>query len=213
VGPNTSSADEWDEASELESELDEDEADEREEERQSEIFVHLRHTSLGDCVKNRDLKTTGIILNVSETRLHIVLTTLRLISEDPNVPEPVSLYAMENWLDQLRHLSEKSVSEEDIKLIVECIATIFTSEPLGRYIAQHHRGYPLHHGDCFFFGPNTGLQHKNGTVIHKWLKKAADLKSVELASDVGEWLNEALKCPLCLLVPLTLQPGVAQLRR
>jgi hypothetical protein len=199
VGPNTGGADESDEASELESELDEDEADEREEERQREIFVHLRHASLGDYVKNRDLKPTGILFNVSEARLHIVLTTLRLICEGPSVPEPVWLYAMENWSNQLHDLNEKSVSEEDTKLIVECIATIFTSEPLGKYIAQH----PLHNGDCFFFGSNTDLQHRNRTVIHKWLKKAADLKSVELASDAGEWVNEVLKHPLSLLVPLT----------
>jgi hypothetical protein len=196
---------ELDEASESESEIDENEAEEQEEERQRETFVHLRHASLGDYVKTNDLKTTRILFNVREAKLHIVLTNLRIICEGPNVPEPLWLYAMENWLSQLGDLDERSVSPEDTKVIAEYIAKIFTSEPLGKFIAQHHStygGYPLH-GDCFFFGSNADMQNSNHSVIQKWLKKADGMKSVDLEPESSKWTKEVLESPHRLLTPLS----------
>ena len=53
-------------------EIAEDEA--RRSKRQREIFVNLRHASLGDYLKRPDLKPTTILLSSREAPVHIVLT-------------------------------------------------------------------------------------------------------------------------------------------
>jgi hypothetical protein len=49
------------ETSESGSELEEEEADQQEQERQRGIFVHLRHASLGDYLKDPDLEPTYLL--------------------------------------------------------------------------------------------------------------------------------------------------------
>lgn len=196
---------ELDETSESGSEIDEDEADVREEERQHEICVHLRHASLLDYIKSKDLKATRILFEMREAKLHIILTSLRIICEGSNVPRRLWLYAMQNWLSQLRDLDERSVSEDATKRIVELIANIFISKPLGKFIAELAPTLPYVYidRDNFFFGSNTDLQNSNRTAIEKWLKIASSMKSVHLEPEVDKWVNEVLENPLRLLAPLT----------
>ncbi|KAJ9647100.1 hypothetical protein H2199_002086 [Coniosporium tulheliwenetii] len=187
------------------SELDEDEAEAEAEESQRELLVNLRHASLGDYVKSKDLKATKAtkaLLSSRDAKVHIVTTSLRIICKGADVPEPLWLHATSHIWDQLGDLND--ASEEETKIVVELIAEMFTSSPIQQYISGHHAdsdGYPLH-GDSFFFGSNAGLQNNNRKVIRKWLEKADALKSVHLEPKVSTWVKEVLANPAKLLSPL-----------
>lgn len=117
---------------------DDDEEEENEEvaeeeERQREIFVHLRHASLGDYLKRPDLKPTTFPLTVREAPLHIVLTSLQIICTGAVAAQELWLCLMTNFLDQLCSLDDKDVSEEDTKRIFEYLLEIFLLEPLQKH--------------------------------------------------------------------------------
>jgi hypothetical protein len=190
---------------ESEEELDEDEVCELEEERQGEIFIHLRHASVGDYIEDSGRKPMGVLFNANEAPLHMLLTNLRIVCEGSSVPERLWHHAMDSWLSQLHDLDEKTVLEADIRLIVEHLATIFNSEALGKYIAQEKclSSWNSYYSSKFDFGSNTDLQNRNRATIRKWLQRAVDLKSISLAPDVDEWIKELIKHPLKLLVPLS----------
>lgn len=193
------------ETSESGSELEEEEADEQEQERQRGIFVYLRHASLGDCLKDPDLEATKILLDVREARIHIFLTSLRIICEGANAPRVLLMLAMRNWWSQLRDFDKSGASQEETKRIVESIVDIFLSKPVGKFIARCIAiGSAFDFSDNWpFFGPNTDLKDSNRTVIHRWFQKADGIESVKLKPDVAKWVKEIIENPLRLLVPLT----------
>jgi hypothetical protein len=176
------------------------EADEQHWNRQREIFVHLRHASLGDYLRRPDLKPTAILLGAQHGKVHVVLTMLRIICNGADAPQELWLYLMSNFLDQLRSLDGSVVSEADTKRIVGYLHDIFTSETLGRHIAKFHSSRLE---DSFFFGLNTDLQNNNRLVIQQWLEKAQDMGLAKLNSEFPNWIRRILDDPLQLLVPLT----------
>ncbi|KAH9203929.1 hypothetical protein DL95DRAFT_471950 [Leptodontidium sp. 2 PMI_412] len=146
------------------------EADEQHRNRQRDIFVHLRHASLGDYLRRADLKPTAILLGAKQGQVHVVVTMLQIVCKGADAPQELWLYLMANFLGQLGSLDCSIVSEADTKLIIGYLHEIFTSETLGRHIAKFHisaEGYPLL-GDGrgnFSFGLNTGQQNDNYLVI------------------------------------------------
>jgi hypothetical protein len=186
------------------------EEEERNQNRHREIFVNLRHASLGDYLKRSNLEPTPILLTARDASAHIVLTSLRIICKGADSPQELWLYLMTTFLDQLRSVDEKNVSEEDTKRIVEHLLEIFLLKPLQTHIAKFHatpNGYPLlgdsGDGDCFFFGTNINLQHKNRLVVQKWFKKADRMTSVKLDDEASKWIKTVIEEPLKLLIPLT----------
>jgi hypothetical protein len=180
-------------------------AEEQHRNRQREIFVHLRHASLGDYLRRADLKPTTILSGAQHGEVHVLLTILRIICNGADAPQELWLYLMSNFLDQLRSLDNSVVSDADTKFIVEYLHDIFTSETLGRHIAKFHKtpaGYPLL-GDSFYFGSNTDLQSGNRLAIQQWLRRAQDMVSAKLNSEVSNWTGQILGDPVKLLVPLT----------
>jgi hypothetical protein len=183
------------------------EADEQHRSRQRDIFVHLRHASLGDYLRRVDLKPTAILLGAKQGQVHVVLTMLQIVCKGADAPQELWLYLMANFLGQLSSLDCSIVSEADTKLIIGHLHEIFTSETLGRHIAKFHvgdEGYPLL-GDGrggFHLGLNTGQQNENYLVIRKWLRKAQDAGLTKLDSEISNWVGQILDDPLKLLIPL-----------
>lgn len=187
--------------------LDEDAAQQEEENRQKEIQVKVRHASIGDFLNSKGLKTSAILFSRGDATFHSVELSLRIILEGVSAPVRISdlwLYAMTNIFDQLRNLDERSISPQQTVFIIEGLWQLFNSEPLAKYISQHHStptGYPLH--DSFFFGFNTDLGHTNRQAVRKWIEKANSLEVIELKPATRQWADKIIAVPLQLLVPLT----------
>jgi hypothetical protein len=180
------------------------EANEQHRMRQQEIFVTLRHASLGDYLRRADLKPTAILLGAKQGQIHVVIKMLQIVCEGSDAPQELWLYLMANFLDQLRSLDCSMVSESDTKLIIGYLHEIFTSESLGRHIAKFHAqddGYPLL-GVNFSFGLNTGQENDNSLLIRQWLRKAQEIGLSEWDSAISNWVGYNLENPLKLLIPL-----------
>ncbi|KAF8540637.1 hypothetical protein BDD12DRAFT_880276 [Trichophaea hybrida] len=188
----------------LDDELDMDEEDQRIQRYQKDVFVHLRHASLGDYLRNPKLKDTKLLMDVKTAQVHMLLCLLRTVCKGSEAPLDAWLDATGRWLTLLEHFDEHKVSDEDTKLIVEHIVEIFTSEPLLLHIAENSRKILFDEdGDQMVFGFNMDLQHKNRLSIEKWFRKAVTMKSTVLKATAAVWVNEVLERPLCLLIPLT----------
>jgi hypothetical protein len=175
--------------------------------RQRGIYVHLRHASLGDYLKRSDLKPTAILLNVREGAVHVMLSSLDIICKGADAPRQLWLYLTSNFYNLLSSFDEVSVSQEDTKRIAEYLVYMFTSEPLGKYIAkpqnESYAGLPVV-WNCFDLGGNnTDLQYPTRILIEKWFKRASNLTSVNLNAKASVWVKTVLENPLKLLVPLT----------
>lgn len=181
------------------------EAEEELQRRQREIFVQLRHASLGDYLKRPELQSSSILLNARQGKAEVILTTLRVICQGVDAPQELWLDLTSNFLDQLRSLGDTELSEDDTASIVNCLYDIFTSETLGRHIAKFHstsKGYPLIE-DCFFFGINSDVQHPNRLLIQRWLRLGLNMAETKLRAGVSTWIKSVLETPTELLVPLT----------
>lgn len=183
------------------------EADEQHRNRQRNIFVQLRHASLGDYLRKTDLKSTSVLLGANQGQAHVVAKMLRMVCEGADAPQRLWLYLTANFLDQLRSLDCSLVSEATTHVIVRYLHRIFTSETLGKHIAKFHtteKGYPLLvAGDGFLsFGLNTAQQNENYLVILNWLHKAQDTGLTKLAPEISNWVEQILSNHLQLLVPL-----------
>ncbi|KAF8250987.1 hypothetical protein K440DRAFT_638823 [Wilcoxina mikolae CBS 423.85] len=185
-------------------ELDMDEEDRRIQRYQKDVFVHLRHASLGDYLRTPKLKDTKLLMDVKTAQVHTLLCLLRTVCKGSEAPLDAWLDATGKWLALLEHLDEHDVSDEDTKLIVEHIVEIFTSEPLLLHIAENSRSILFDEdGDQMIFGFNMDLQHKNRVSVEKWFRKAVAMKSTVLKATATAWVNEVLERPLGLLIPLT----------
>jgi hypothetical protein len=183
------------------------EADEQHRNRQRNIFVQLRHASLGGYLRKTDLKSTSVLLGANQGQAHVVATMLRMVCEEADAPQRLWLYLTANFLDQLRSLDCSLVSEAATHVIVRYLHRIFTSETLGKHIAKFHtteKGYPLLvAGDVFLsFGSNTAQQNENYLVILNWLHEAQDRGLTKLAPEISNWVEQILSNHWQLLVPL-----------
>jgi len=194
------------ETDELEVLLDIDEAQEEENERQNNLIVKLCHASVGDYLKSNDLQSSDILFNRKDGLYHMVETHLRIACAGEDVPEPIWLNSMVTIWDQLRKLDEHTKSPEQIRLIVELIWELFTSQRLAKYISQIHftrEGYWLL-SDAFLFGNNTDLEHNcNLEVVIRWLKIAEKGSMQQMKSEICSWVKQVLQARLKILVPLT----------
>jgi ABC-type dipeptide/oligopeptide/nickel transport system ATPase component len=187
--------------------LDEDAADREVEARQRETKVKVRHASVSDFLDNKELQTSSILLNRVDAAFHMVELSLGIILEgaspEPTISESLWLYAMNNFLNQLRFLETGVISPQRIEFLIEKLWKIFNSELLARFISRHHateEGYPLH--DSFAFGFNTDLENINRQAIQKWIKKAHDSR-IHMKPATRQWVENMIQSPLQLLVPLT----------
>jgi hypothetical protein len=184
-----------------------DEAEEKRQAQEREIFVNLRHASLGDYFNRLNLQSSAILHIGRDAKAHVILTSLSIICQGPNAPQELWLYLMTTHLAQLRSLDEKDTTDGETRRIVEYLVQIFLSDRLQKHIAKVHRtsnGYPLLDisGDSFFFGTNTDLQHENRLVVLKWFKKADCMTSENLTDEASSWVKSILEEPLKLLIPL-----------
>ena len=171
--------------------------------RQREIFVHLRHASLGDYLKREDLKSTAILLGMKQGKAHVTTMMLRIVCKGAAAPQELWRFLMVNFLDQLDSLNNIIVSEADTKLIIGYLHEIFTSEALGRHIAKpQDYGWGGCTTDSFFFGFNMNQPNENYRAIDKWLRKARDIGLTKFDLEISNWVKEALDDHLKLLVPL-----------
>jgi hypothetical protein len=183
------------------------EADEQHRNRQRNIFVHLRHASLGDYLRRTDLKSTAVLLGANQGQVHVVVTMLRIVCKGADAPQKLWLYLTADFLNQLRSLDCSLVSEADTQVIVRYLHQIFTSETLAKHIAKFHpseKGYPLlMTGNGFTsFELNTTQQGDSYLVIRKWLQKAQNTGLTKLDPEISTWVGKILNNHLQLLVPL-----------
>jgi hypothetical protein len=185
-------------------ELEIDEEDERVTRYQKDVFVHLRHASLGDYLRNSKLKETKLLMNIKAAQVHMLLYLLRRVCKFAEAPLDPWVDTARRWLSLLEHVDEEDVSDEHTKLIVEHIVEVFSSEPLMLHIAQNSRSLVFDEdGDDMFFGFNMDLHHENRLSIKKWFRKANTMKSAVLKATAVAMVKEVLERPLQLLVPLT----------
>lgn len=194
--------------SDSESFLDEDTAQREDQNRQKETQVRLRHASIGDFLNSKALKTSTVLFSREDAAFHMIDLRLRIICEGGStsltISEDLWLSAMTNVFDQLRNLDEGAISLQQTEILIERLWQLFNSELLGKYISRHHStstGYPLH--DTFDFGFNTNLKNTNREAVQKWIKRANDPDVIHLKPATHEWVENIVKAPLQLLVPLT----------
>jgi Cdc6-like AAA superfamily ATPase len=168
---------------------------------QGDIVVELRHASLGDYLRNPRAQTTGLIYSVSEARVRIVISTMRIFCQGRQVQPRLWWFALQNWMKQLQDLDDKIVSDNDTKTIVEYLVQVFYgSKELQSHIVGTIRNFGQEH---FEFGYNSNPQHPFRVTIHRWFKKALQNSSIVLDNATSEWISEVLEHPMRLLVPLT----------
>jgi tetratricopeptide (TPR) repeat protein len=187
----------------LEPQCDFEEADEVEIERQSDTVVKLRHASIGDYLKSKNLQSSEILLNKKDVAYHMVKTHLRIICAGEDAPESLWLDLMVTIWNELRNLDERSLFPHQIRAIIELLWELFTSESLAKYIAQVHvkNSMPDLMSDGFFLGSNIDLEHPYRQAIVRWLKLAEKEGLQELKPEIRSWVQKILQAPLQLLVP------------
>jgi hypothetical protein len=168
---------------------------------QQDIVVELRHASLGDYLRNPRAQTTALIYSVSEARIRIVVSTMKIFCQGHQVQKRLWWFALQDWMKQLQDLDDHIVSDNDTKTIVEYLVQVFYgSKELQSHIVGTIRNVGLEH---FEFGYNSNPQHPFRVTIHRWFKKALQSPSIVLDNTTSEWISEVLEHPMRLLVPLT----------
>jgi hypothetical protein len=167
---------------------------------QQDVVVELLHASLGDYFRNR-AQTTALIYSVSEARVRIVISTMRIFCQGGNVDPRLWWFALQNWMTQLQDLDERLVSDSDTKTIVEYLVQVFcTSKELQQHIVGTIRNVGL---EYFEFGYNDNPQHPFRVTVHRWFHKGLQNPSIVLDHTTTEWIREVLENPMRLLAPLT----------
>ncbi len=145
------------------------ETDEQLRNRQRNIFVHLRHASLGDYLRRTDLKSTVVLLGANQGQVHVVVTMLRIVCEGADAPQRLWVYLTANFLRQFRSLDGSLVSEADTQVIFRYLYQIFTSETLGKHIAEVHKSEENYHSlfetGTVSFGSNIVQQGDKYLVV------------------------------------------------
>ena len=168
---------------------------------QRDIVVQLLHASLGDYFRNPRAQTTELIYSVSEARVRIVISTMRIFCQGSHVNPSLWWFALENWMTQLKDLDERLVSDRDTKTIIEYLVEVFyASNELQQHIVGTIRNVGLDH---FEFGYNDNPQHPFRVTVLRWFRKALESPSIVLDDATSEWIREVLENPMRLLVPLT----------
>jgi hypothetical protein len=168
---------------------------------QQDIVVELLHASLGDYLRNPRAQTTSLLYSVSEARVRIVISTLRIFCQGGHVDPRLWWFALQNWMTQVQDLDERLVSDSDTKTIVEYLVQVFySSTELQQHIVGTLRNVGL---DEFEFGYNNNPQHHFRVTVNRWFNKALQNPSIVLDHATSEWIREVLENPMRLLVPLT----------
>lgn len=168
---------------------------------QQDIVVELRHASIGDYFRNPRAQTTALTYSISEARVRIVISTMRIFCQGSQVQPGLWWFALQNWMTKLQDLDDKIVSDNDTKTIVEYLVSVFyTSKELQQHIVGTIRNVGL---EYFEFGYNSNPQHPFRVTIYRWFEKALQNPSIVLDNVTSEWIREVLEHPMRLLVPLT----------